>query len=94
MARESKREWACVRGTKRCVCSGRVWWRKLSLSHGDEGRVLGNQNSPIVEGREFIGYSLSKEQLPDVVSDQAGGVIDPQAAKSGNTVHGVAEKVM
>ena len=56
--------------------------------------MLGNQNSFVVEGREFVGYSLNKEQLPDVVSDQAGGVIDPQAAKSGNTVHGVAEKVM
>ena len=94
MARGSKREWACVRGTKSCVCSGRVWWRKLSLSQGDEGRVLGNQNSPAMKGREFIGYSLSKEQLPDVVSDQAGGVIDPEAAESGNTVHRVTKKVV
>ena len=56
--------------------------------------MLGNWNSPAIKSKEFIGYSLSKEQLPDVVSDQAGGVIDPQAAKSGNTVHGVTEKVV
>ena len=56
--------------------------------------MLGNWDSPAVKGKEFIGYSLSKEQLPDAVPDQAGGVIDPQAAKGDDTVHGVAEKVM
>ena len=64
---------------------------KISLSQGEEGHALCNLDSPAMASEEFIKISHHKEQLPEVVPNHGGGVIDLQAAKSGRTNHGIAE---